>query len=243
MPDLQTLSQSISSFKGPAADARVAAGNVYDYLKNKLLSYSFRPGERLVVADLADRLRVSSTPVREALSRLHAEGLLVSIPNKGFFTKTLSLREMNDLVEFGYLLLRGSMEAAAARGKTVALESLLPEPAGTGAIRGDSPQGKARFVEDIFQHIASLSGNREVIRATKSFSERTHCVRTLDLEDPARQEEVGRDIDELIRFLIDDQRTKAIENIRRQFDRQQAQLPSLIKEAINRYYTTLALSA
>jgi DNA-binding GntR family transcriptional regulator len=243
MVQLQMLPHSGSAFSGPAVGTRVAAGNVYDYLKDQLLSYNFRPGERLVVADLADRLLVSSTPVREALSRLNAEGLLVSIPNKGFFAKSLSVREMTDLFEFGYLLLHGSVESAAARGKAIVPEALLPALDGHGATRGDSPRSRAQFVEDAFHRIASLSENREVIRATRSFCERTHCVRALDLEDVARLEEVDRDMDELMRFLIDGQSSKAIENIRRQFDRQHAQLAGLVKETINRLYTTLALSA
>ncbi len=69
-------------------------------LREQILSGDIPAGARLGEADLADRLAVSRTPVREALSRLAAEGLVVLVPNRGARVATWTadqLREIFDL--------------------------------------------------------------------------------------------------------------------------------------------------
>lgn len=55
-----------------------------------------RPGDRLVERAIA-RLQVSRTPVREALRRLEAEGMLESLPRKGLVVKDYSLEEIEEV--------------------------------------------------------------------------------------------------------------------------------------------------
>ena len=76
---------------------------VYSELKNMVREHRFRPGEQLLIGGLAARLRVSSTPVREALVRLQAEHLLASASRRGFFMKLLTCQEMIDLHECIFL--------------------------------------------------------------------------------------------------------------------------------------------
>lgn len=56
---------------------------VYRELRASLLRQVIAPGQRMVEADLAQQLGVSRTPVREALARLVAEGMVVVLPNGG----------------------------------------------------------------------------------------------------------------------------------------------------------------
>ena len=60
---------------------------VYEKLKDAILSGSFDGNERLVESDLAARLHVSRTPVREALRRLESEGILEALPKQGLVVK------------------------------------------------------------------------------------------------------------------------------------------------------------
>jgi len=52
------------------APGRRAGAEIYERLKQDILTFDFRPGERLVELELCDRYEVSRTPVREALRRL-----------------------------------------------------------------------------------------------------------------------------------------------------------------------------
>ena len=85
----------------PAADARTAHRTkqefVYHTIRRAILRCEARPGERLVIEDLAQRLKVSSIPVREALQLLQSEGLVVMVPHVGATVAPLSRESIIDL--------------------------------------------------------------------------------------------------------------------------------------------------
>ncbi len=70
---------------------------------------AYGPGSRLNIADLAKRLDVSAIPVREALRRLEAEGLVEFQPNRGVVVRQLSAAELREL-----FLVRLPLETLAA---------------------------------------------------------------------------------------------------------------------------------
>ncbi|MHC0054705.1 GntR family transcriptional regulator [Actibacterium sp. D379-3] len=60
------------------------SGTVYEKIRGILLRLEIEPGQRITIDEIAQKLEVSQTPVREALSRLEAEGLVRRIPNVGY---------------------------------------------------------------------------------------------------------------------------------------------------------------
>ncbi len=70
---------------------------VYEILKAEIMNGTIAPGEKLNEQHLADRLRVSRSPVREAIKQLAGNGLVDNIPNKGAFVKILSEKELSDI--------------------------------------------------------------------------------------------------------------------------------------------------
>lgn len=69
---------------------RVVLGDqVYEAIKERILDQAYAPGEKLNVDGLVRELAVSSTPIREALTRLVAEGLVSAVPFVGFATAAL----------------------------------------------------------------------------------------------------------------------------------------------------------
>ena len=71
----------------------------YTALKTAVLSHQFHPGNRLTEMQVAGLLGISRTPVREALHRLAAEGLLVPRPRRGFMVPVASTAERDGLLE------------------------------------------------------------------------------------------------------------------------------------------------
>ena len=80
----------------------------------RILDGSLPPGERLNESLLAEEFGASRTPLREALSRLHRAGLVVSRPHRGFFVADLSAGEARELYECLALLESNALELAGA---------------------------------------------------------------------------------------------------------------------------------
>lgn len=89
-------------------------------LRQRILGGDLRGGQRLYEVALAQDLSISRTPVRDALARLAAEGLLDRAANGGFLVRTFAVRDVVDTID-----LRGLLEGAAAR---MAAERGVPDP-------------------------------------------------------------------------------------------------------------------
>jgi DNA-binding GntR family transcriptional regulator len=110
----------------PAHGATVAF--IVERLREDIFKGSLAPGSRLVECDLTARFAVSRGPVREALRRLDAEGLIEHWPHRGALVRRLSARTISELFE-----IRIEMEALAAQR----------------AAGCEDAEARARFVEAI----------------------------------------------------------------------------------------------
>ena len=84
--------------------------NVYARLRELIITDVLRAGQKLVDRDLAERLGVSRTPVREALGRLAMMGLVEARSRQGYYVREYSAKEVTDLYE-----IRKVLEVYAAR--------------------------------------------------------------------------------------------------------------------------------
>jgi DNA-binding GntR family transcriptional regulator len=87
-----------------------AAQHAYNTLRASIIDGSYPPGTRVTEQKVAASAGVSRTPVREALQRLEAEGLLSFIPHQGAVVTSWSHRDAEDIFE-----LRAMLEGYAAR--------------------------------------------------------------------------------------------------------------------------------
>jgi GntR family transcriptional regulator, rspAB operon transcriptional repressor len=87
-----------------------AVDAVYDALKSAIINSLLRPGERLNVDELADRLGVSLTPVRGAIQQLATEGLVEIRPRSGTFVASLTVQDVDETFK-----IRCALECLAAR--------------------------------------------------------------------------------------------------------------------------------
>lgn len=72
---------------------------VFMSLREAILKGDLKPGERLLELQLADKLGVSRTPIREAIRMLEQEGLAVTIPRRGAEVAKMTLKDMEDVLE------------------------------------------------------------------------------------------------------------------------------------------------
>lgn len=95
--------------------AKTRSQIAYDALRTMILSGEVRPGERLGERELARRIQVSRTPLREALGRLERDGLAVSKPGLGYFALEFDPRVVQELYEFREILEVNACRLAAER--------------------------------------------------------------------------------------------------------------------------------
>ncbi len=82
----------------------------YNHLESAILTGRLKPRERLVEKDLADRLKMSRTPIREALRRLEERGMVCILPRRGALVSDISPSDVENIYA-----IRGYLEMLAAR--------------------------------------------------------------------------------------------------------------------------------
>ncbi|WP_346664375.1 GntR family transcriptional regulator [uncultured Merdimonas sp.] len=83
---------------------------VFNTLRQAILRGELKPGERLMEVQLANKLGVSRTPIREAIRKLELEGLVLMIPRKGAEVADITEKSLNDVLE-----VRKALEELAVR--------------------------------------------------------------------------------------------------------------------------------
>jgi DNA-binding GntR family transcriptional regulator len=71
----------------------------YDYVRGQIINLGFKPGEYITDAQIAEKLEISRTPVREAFQRLEKEGLLINEARKGWRVYMLDLEDVHEIFE------------------------------------------------------------------------------------------------------------------------------------------------
>jgi len=104
--------------------ARTSAVRTHAAVRDLILGGELTAGARLAETELADRLGVSRTPVREALGRLAAEGLVELVPNRGARVATWSRRELEGVFELRALLEPQLTERAVPRATAADADDL-----------------------------------------------------------------------------------------------------------------------
>jgi DNA-binding GntR family transcriptional regulator len=92
--------------------ARDLTGEACRQIKQMILNYDLRPGQKLEHQALSDRLTMSRTPVREALGRLTEEGFVMRVPHKGYFVPEITEAEAEELFDLRERLEIYSVEKA-----------------------------------------------------------------------------------------------------------------------------------
>ncbi len=158
---------------------------VYQTLRGHLRDGTIVAGQPLQEVQLAEKLGVSRTPVREALTRLASEGLLAS-DGRSFVVPSLSLEDVDDIYEVRFLLEPAAMCRVA---------ELTPDPAVRAPIDEALAAASAAFKAndaDAFREAnirfrnawIALVPNRRLVRAIEQYADHMMRIRALTLGDP-----------------------------------------------------------
>jgi DNA-binding GntR family transcriptional regulator len=135
-------------------------GQVTDILRGEILSGRLKPGSIMNEKDLADRLGVSKTPVREALTLLDHDGLVQTLPRKGYFVSPITIQDVHNFFQ-----LRVILECAVAEmAVTKITDAQIDELERLAASENPAEDATEEFDKNVRFHyfIACVSGNERL---------------------------------------------------------------------------------
>lgn len=185
------MQDAMQHHTGAKAPVSVSDRNsrVYIQLRNLILDGKYNPDEPFNIGDLADALRVSATPVREALVRLSAEEITILVPHRGFFVKQLHANEIIYDYELAFLVLTHALEknlgAFSDEGlhipaNAIIIDDLVFAPGGEER----AARTLSAFIGELLGRIAEISGNERIAAIVHRFVERTERFRERELLQP-----------------------------------------------------------
>jgi DNA-binding GntR family transcriptional regulator len=153
----------------------------YQQIKEYILNSDFYPGEHIRHVEVSRALGMSRTPAREAMQRLMEEGLIIHLPNRGYFVNEMTVREAEELYELREILEVFCVQEAIDRStnnQLGALRQLLE-------VYRDSMQGRITrhtllVDRDFHLKIAQLSGNQMVHKLLVSVLEKIIMKRNIE---------------------------------------------------------------
>lgn len=193
-PSTVNLSQQVGRVAAPLRE------RVLEVMRQAILSFHYKPGQRLIERELIDEIGVSRTTIREVLRELTAEGLVKTIPQRGAVVVAPTPQEAVELYE-----LRATLEALAVRkfvehasdaqvgelrDSVEELRRTVTEKAGTVALL----RAKDRFYEVLMRG----SGNRAVHSTLAGLQARVSLLRATSLSQPDRPAETVRELSALL---------------------------------------------
>ncbi|MBS7698072.1 MULTISPECIES: GntR family transcriptional regulator [unclassified Chelatococcus] len=177
---------------GTSVSDETLAERAYRLIEDQIISLALPPGMRLTEQELASRLEIGRTPVREALQRLVNDGLVVVFPRKGIAVSVVNPLDVLMALEVRTVLERLLAGGAARRVGPQARSELvaLAEQLRAAAEAGDHD----RFVEldrSVYRRLGEIASNPFLVRALAPLEAmarraRYYFLRNDDLTEPAR---------------------------------------------------------
>ena len=205
---------------------------VFNTLRQAILKGELKPGERLMEIQLANKLGVSRTPVREAIRKLELEGLVLMIPRKGAEVAEITRQDMEDVLE-----VRTALEELAVKDACDHItDAQLSE------LKKASNEFKKALLEgkdlvtcadaDMHFHdvILSATNNRRLIQMLNNISEQMYRYRMEYLKDERTHKTLIEEHDAIRRALKKHDKVKAGAAIRVHIDNQKRSILESLTE-------------
>ncbi len=172
---------------------------VYEAIRAAITGRKLPAGSKLSVPDLAAQLKVSRTPVREALARLEREGLVTTILNRGSFVSFLGADDVREVYQVREVL-EGLVARLAAQRVTAAAILTLTELVRTQqeALRAGDREAIMKVDMEFHRHLRDLAGNRRLSVLLQNLQDQIRIVFATSIIIPGRREKAIREHREIL---------------------------------------------
>ena len=204
---------------------------VFNTLRQAILRGELKPGERLMEIQLANKLGVSRTPIREAIRKLELEGLVLMIPRKGAEVAEITEKSLKDVLE-----IRRALEDLAVR---LACEKITKEELKELKIAGDDfkkvlksqditevAEADVRFHDVIYV----ATDNPKLIQLLNNFREQMYRFRVEYLKKAEVRPQLLAEHDEIIKYITEGNKEEASRVVTRHIENQALTVQDVIRK-------------
>lgn len=197
----------------------IAEARVYRQLKTAIMSGRYRAGSVLVQEELCEHFKASRTPVRDALTHLQAEGLVVAIPNKGVVVRDFSPKDVHDIYEIRALLESAAAQDAAGRIPKASLEAIIAKASIIASKRDFAFDQVKELGTELHRMIVDASGNLIMQELLNRMETLIEVSRIPFRQAHERLEEINREHIEIAKALMKNDGAAAAELMKHHFIR------------------------
>ena len=178
------------------------ADRVFREIKNAIFDFVLLPGERFSENEIATRLRVSRTPVREALQKLQREGYIDVAARSGWNVRPFDFALFEDLYDLRTVLELAAAERMCAAERVPEIAELKQAWIVPAARRLQDPRKVAQLDERFHETIVRAAHNRQMSHVHHDITERIRIIRRLDFTEPERIRHTYEEHGAIVRALL-----------------------------------------
>ncbi len=209
--------------KGKSAEdtgaGQISKEKIYQSLRAEIISHRLKPGQAIREDELAERLGVSRTPVREMLRRLEQEDLVRVVPNRGVFVSELTDKDIEEVLEIRLALETAAARAAATKLTADQLKELkeIRKQLDAAVRLKDSV---ISFEADTRLHslILLAAGNKRAHRIINNLMGQIHRIRFISGHKPGRIDTTVKEHKEIVQALLNRDPGRAEEAMRKHLE-------------------------
>jgi DNA-binding GntR family transcriptional regulator len=208
--------------------AKLADG-AYAQLKEDIFDFRLIPGDRFSESEVAERLGISRTPVREALFRLQREGYLEVTARSGWIVRPFDFELFEHLYDLRMVLETTAVRRLCERPDDTSAP--LPALVALAAIwlvaradRVSDGQRVAGYDEAFHIELVRAAGNPELARVHREVTERIRIIRRLDFTQPNRVETTYDEHARILTAIIDRETKEATRLLRAHIEESKAEV-------------------
>ena len=204
---------------------------VFNTLRQAILKGELEPGERLMEIQLAERLGVSRTPIREAIRKLELEGLVLMVPRKGAEVASISEKSLREVLEVRRSLEELAIELACQKITQEQIQELeAAEAVFAEAVQKGDPKTIAESDESYHDVIYQATGNGRLVQILNNLREQMYRYRLEYIKDADKRQILVVEHEHIIRAVKSHNIAEAKPAMREHIDNQQLTVSRNIKE-------------
>lgn len=204
---------------------------VFNTLREAILRGELVPGERLMELQLAAKLGVSRTPIREAIRMLEQEGLAITIPRKGAIVAGMTEKDMQDVLEIREALEELSVQVACDKITAEEIEKLqinmknFENSLGSGDLK-KMAQADVEFHDVIYE----ATHNPKLVSMLNNLREQMYRYRVEYLKNPRNHEQLLREHEAIYKGIVEKDKVSVTDMIRKHISNQVDVVKHIIRE-------------